>query len=64
MHLDEIRPITSFDHNDPEQSLVCWNWRNAQLLPAQDNLTKGDNWDPKSWAEMMRAKGWTGNLFL
>ena len=63
VHVDEIRPCSSFDLTDPDQQAVCFNWRNRQLLLAADNLSKGANWDRPEWEAMMAAKGYVGNLF-
>ena len=43
-HVDHIRPIASFDLNDPQQMQECFNWRNLQLLTASENMAKGSKW--------------------
>ena len=66
-HIDHIRPCKSFDLLDIDQIFVCCNWRNLRPLPIADNLSKGAKWTPKDeedWAFMMRAMGFTGELFL
>lgn len=63
VHVDEIRPCSSFDLTDPEQQACCFGWRNRQLLLAADNLSKGAKWDRSEWEAMMTTKGWTGKLF-
>lgn len=63
VHVDEIRPCSSFDLTDPAQQVVAFNWRNRQLLKAQDNVSKGTDWDRQAWEQMMVEKGWTGELF-
>ena len=63
VHVDEIRPCSSFDLTDPAQQACCFNWRNRQLLLADDNLSKAAKWDRVEWEAMMIAKGWQGKLF-
>lgn len=66
VHVDEIRPCASFDLTDPEQQACCFNWRNRQLLLADDNRSKSAKFtaeDRAEWEAMMIAKGWTGKLF-
>ena len=63
VHVDEIRPCSSFDLTDPAQQACCFNWRNRQLLSAFDNVSKKDNWDRAEWEAMMIAKDWAGSLF-
>ncbi len=66
-HLDHIRPCSSFDLTDPEQQLLCFNWRNQQPLTASENMSKSGAWTEEAeaaWVQDMRDKGWTGDLFL
>ncbi len=50
LHVDHIRPIASFDFEMPEDSDFgkCWALSNLQLLPAAENIKKGDSllWAP------------------
>ena len=41
VHIDHIRPRSSFDLNDPEQLRQCWALSNLQPLWAHENLIKG-----------------------
>lgn len=43
-HVDHIRPCASFDLNDKEQVLQCFNWRNLQPMWASENISKGANY--------------------
>jgi hypothetical protein len=40
-HIDHILPCCSFDLLQPEQQLICFNYKNLQPLWAKDNLKKG-----------------------
>lgn len=67
LHIDHIRPCASFDLIDPAQQRLCFNYRNLQLLPATENIRKGDSWSKeaeKVWSAHMRVLGWTGELYL
>ncbi len=44
IHIDHIRPCTSFDLTDPEQQKQCFHYTNLQPLWAEDNLRKSDKW--------------------
>ena len=41
IHIDHIRPISSFDLTDEMQQRECFNYTNLQPLWAEDNLKKG-----------------------
>lgn len=41
-HIDHIKPLSSFDLNDPKQFKEACHWKNLQPLWAKDNLSKGD----------------------
>jgi hypothetical protein len=40
-HIDHIRPLSSFDLEDPEQLRIAVRWDNLQVLRAEENLRKG-----------------------
>jgi hypothetical protein len=41
IHIDHIRPVSSFDLSDRKQQKICFHYTNLQPLWARDNLTKG-----------------------
>ena len=47
-HIDHIRPICSFDLNDPDQVAQCFHYTNLQPLWKWDNLSKGGKYPPLS----------------
>ena len=66
-HVDHIRPCASFDLNDKDQWMVCFNWRNLQPLWQSENTRKQDNYTPLNeteWVERMISLGYEGELFL
>lgn len=44
IHIDHIRPVSSFDLADDEQIKECWSLANLQPLWAADNMRKGAKW--------------------
>jgi hypothetical protein len=44
LHIDHIKPVAAFDFSTPDEPdfQACWSLSNLQLLPAVDNLRKGD----------------------
>lgn len=50
IHIDHIKPCTSFDLADPEQQKACFHYTNLQPLWAVDNLKKGEKWEEKKKA--------------
>jgi hypothetical protein len=41
-HIDHIIPCSYFDHSDPEQQKLCWNYKNLRPMWSDDNLGKSD----------------------
>ena len=65
--IDHLRPVSSFDLNDPYQQLVCFNFRNARPIFKKKNREKSDKYYPLAelaWVERMQALGYEGELFL
>lgn len=50
IHIDHIRPCSSFDLTDPEQQKLCFNYTNLQPLWAADNLKKHAKWEEEKVA--------------
>lgn len=48
IHLDHIRPCSSFVLTDPEQQKICFNWKNVQPLWELDNLRKNASYNEES----------------
>lgn len=46
IHLDHIRPVSSFDLRDVEQIRKCFHYSNHQPLWAIENIKKGCKWKP------------------
>lgn len=46
IHIDHIRPKSSFNAKDPEEVKKCWHYSNLQPLWAKDNLSKHDKYSP------------------
>lgn len=48
LHIDHIRPVSSFNLTGEvdDEFLACWALSNLQLLPAAENLAKGDSYNP------------------
>lgn len=45
LHIDHIIPVSSYDFNDLEEIKKCWNPLNLRLLPATENMSKGNKID-------------------
>ncbi len=45
IHLDHIRPISSFNLLNHEEQLAAFNYMNLQPLWAHDNYVKSDKWE-------------------
>lgn len=46
-HMDHIQPCSSFDMNDKEERLQCFNWKNIAPLEASENERKHAKIDKK-----------------
>lgn len=46
-HIDHIRPLCSFNLEDPKQIKIAFAPENHQWLLAYDNISKGGRWDEK-----------------
>jgi hypothetical protein len=46
IHIDHVRPCSSFDLSYPQQQAECFHYLNLQPLWAKENLAKGDTWLP------------------
>ena len=45
-HIDHIIPINLYNYSSiDDEFLKCWNIRNLRIIPAKDNLSKGDKLD-------------------
>jgi len=44
-HIDHIRPLSSFDLNDPEQQKAACHWTNLQPLTPEENLKKAAKYE-------------------
>lgn len=44
IHIDHIRPCSSFDLSIPEQQKACFHYLNLQPLWGRENLRKGSRW--------------------
>ena len=61
-HVDHRRPCESFDFNIEEEIFMCWHWTNLQPMWQPENLSKGDDFDPKTFRYkwMGEETGWVG----
>jgi hypothetical protein len=50
IHIDHIRPISSFNLFDEAELKKAFHYTNCQPLWARDNLRKSDNWNPETLA--------------
>lgn len=44
-HVDHIKPCAKFDLSKPEEQRKCFHYSNLQPLWAEENLSKGDNYE-------------------
>lgn len=48
IHIDHIRPISSFNLLEEKELKRAFHYTNCQPLWARDNLRKSDNWNPET----------------
>jgi len=59
IHIDHIKPVSSFNLDDEEEFLSCCNYTNLQPLLAEVNLNKSCKWsdeDEAYWNEKIKDK--------
>ncbi len=60
--VDHRRPCKSFDLNDEEQKYMCFHWTNLQPMWGQENNSKSNKFDQKTfpykWID--KGTGWVG----
>ena len=59
IHIDHIKPVSSFNLDEGDEFLDCCNYTNLQPLLIKDNLSKNDKWtddDNKYWNENIKGK--------
>ena len=44
IHIDHIKPVSSFNLDDEDEFLDCCNYTNMQPLLVDDNLSKHNKW--------------------
>ena len=49
IHIDHVKPISSFDISNDNELLEAFNWRNTQPLLKQDNLRKSNKFNEKDY---------------
>ena len=54
IHIDHVKPISSFDISNDNELLEAFNWRNTQPLLKQDNLRKSDKFNEKDYAKQFK----------
>ena len=45
IHVDHVKPISSFDISNDDELLEAFNWKNTQPLFKKDNLSKGNKFN-------------------
>ena len=59
IHIDHIKPVSSFNLDDPEELLDCCHYSNLQPLLAEINLNKSCKWNDKAeefWRNNIKGK--------
>ena len=59
IHIDHIKPVSSFNLDDEEEFLSCCNYTNLQPLIAEINLNKSCKWSDKDntyWTDNIKDK--------
>lgn len=62
IHLDHIKPISSFNLDNKEEFLNCSHYTNFQPLLASDNLSKSYKWNDENeayWNDNIKGKEYT-----
>ena len=54
IHIDHVKPISSFDISNEDELLECFNWINTQPLLKKDNLKKNNNFNPEEYENQFR----------
>ena len=54
IHIDHVKPISSFDISNDNELLEAFNWRNTQPLLKQDNLRKSAKFNEKDNAKQFK----------
>ena len=54
IHIDHVKPISSFDISNDNELLEAFNWRNTQPLLKQDNLRKSAKFNEKDYAKQFK----------
>ena len=54
IHLDHVKPISSFDISNDNELLEAFNWRNTQPLLKQDNLRKSAKFNEKDYTKQFK----------
>ncbi len=55
-HCDHIKPVASYDVDDPEQLQECFNYTNLQPLWAADNIQKGSKYEEEFSERLFRKR--------
>ena len=59
IHIDHIKPVSSFDLDDEDDFLDCCHYSNLQPLLATDNLSKHNKWSDEYdvyWSDNIKGK--------